>query len=138
MSFVYPAGLWALLGVLALLAAHFIRRRYAQRTVPSAYLWRLSERFLMRMEPARRARRAILLALQVLCLVLCALLIAQPLVVMPGAQTAYVAVLDASGSMQITEPPMAGIRDSRIMTARLGAPVSSASSGPSSRKKVTP
>ena len=103
MSFVYPAGLWALLGVLALLAAHFIRRRYAQRTVPSAYLWRLSERFLMRMEPARRARRAILLALQVLCLVLCALLIAQPLVVMPGAQTAYVAVLDASGSMQITD-----------------------------------
>ena len=48
MSFVYPAGLWALLGVLALLAAHFIRRRFAQRTVPSAYLWRLSERFLMR------------------------------------------------------------------------------------------
>ena len=92
MSFVYPAGLWALLGVLALLAAHFIRRRYAQRTVPSAYLWRLSERFLMRMEPARRARRAILLALQVLCVALCALLIAQPLVVMPGAQTAYVAV----------------------------------------------
>ena len=103
MSFVYPAGLWALLGVLALLAAHFIRRRYAQRTVPSAYLWRLSERFLMRMEPAQRARRAILLALQVLCVALCALLIAQPLVVMPGAQTAYVAVLDASGSMQIAD-----------------------------------
>ena len=103
MSFVHPAGLWALLGLVALLAAHFIRRRFVQAAVPSAYLWRLAQRCQKRREPARRVRRAALLALQALCVALCALLIAQPEIVLPGGKTALVAVLDASGSMRVAD-----------------------------------
>lgn len=103
MSFVHPAGLWALAGVLALLAAHFVRRRYAQRALPSAYLWRLAERYRKQREPGRRMRRAALLVAQLFCVATAALLVAQPEIALPGARTAYVAVLDASGSMRVCD-----------------------------------
>ena len=43
MSFVYPAGLWALLALGVFAAVCLIRHRSEVTPVSSTYLWRLSE-----------------------------------------------------------------------------------------------
>lgn len=101
MKFVYPAGLWALVGVLVVIGVSLLRRKYDEKTVSSTYLWKLAERFSRRNAPAQRLKRALLFALQLLCLVFACLMIARPLLRMPGADVHYVAVIDGSGSMQM-------------------------------------
>ena len=100
MKFVYPAGLWALVGVLVVIGVSLLRRKYDEKTVSSTYLWKLAERFSRRNAPAQRLKRALLFALQLLSLVFACLMIARPLLRMPGADVHYVAVIDGSGSMQ--------------------------------------
>lgn len=103
MSFEYPAGLWSLLGIGVLIAVTLIRRRYDMTPVSSTYLWRLSERFGRQNRAAQRIKKALVFALEMVCLLLAGLLIAQPILVLPGADTHYVAILDGSGSMHIAD-----------------------------------
>lgn len=102
MSFVYPAGLWALLGAAVLVLVCLLRRRYDVTLVSSTYLWRLSERF-RRKKNVRRLKRALLFLLQLACVLLAALLIAQPVIPLPGAGTDVAVILDASGSMRLAD-----------------------------------
>lgn len=101
MKFVYPGGLWAFASVLAVIAVCLIRRKYDEKAISSVYLWKLAERFSKRNTPAQRLKRALLLALQLLSVALACLLVAQPLIRMPGADVHYVAILDGSASMGI-------------------------------------
>ncbi|MDO4548147.1 MAG: VWA domain-containing protein, partial [Clostridia bacterium] len=101
MKFVYPVALWSLLSLAILIMVHFTRRRRNEATISSIYLWRLSESFMKKSAPVRKLKKAVLFSLQILSVLLACLLIAQPLILFPGADVNYVAVLDGSASMRI-------------------------------------
>lgn len=101
MSFVYPAGLLALLGVGVLIIVALLRRKYEETTLSSTYLWRLAQRYQKQNQTVQRLKKALVFALELICIVLAAMLIAQPVITLPGADTGYVAILDGSGSMRI-------------------------------------
>ena len=45
MTFLYPLGLLGLIGVPLLILIYILRSKYNEQTVPSTYLWTLSEKF---------------------------------------------------------------------------------------------
>ena len=103
MSFVYPAGLWALLALGVFAAVCLIRHRSEVTPVSSAYLWRLSEQRRKKKGYWRTLKRSLFFALQFLALALSALLIAQPIMPMPGSGVNVAVILDASASMQMAD-----------------------------------
>ena len=103
MSFFYPLGFLALIGVPALIIIYIIKNRYTEQTVASTYLWTLSERFIRRRIPINRIAGIINLILQILAVVAIALSIAHPIFFLPGAAKTYCFVLDGSGSMNIVQ-----------------------------------
>lgn len=103
MNFLYPAGLWALLGVAVLLLVYLLRPRYEQRTLTSTWLWKLSERFRKKQLPIQRAKRLLVFLMQLLMIVLGVLLIAQPRFALKGTGKDYVAIIDASASMRMED-----------------------------------
>ncbi len=103
MKFVYPAGLWALAGVLVVAGVYLFRRKYEEKPVSSVYLWKLAQNFSKRNSPIQRLKRALVAALQLLSVAAACLMIAQPLIPVPGAQVHYAAIVDASASMQIAD-----------------------------------
>lgn len=102
MSFVYPAGLLSLLGVGVLIFVVLLRRKHEETTLSSTYLWRLALQVQKQNQTIQRLKKALVFVLELLCVVLAALLIAQPVITLPGADTGYVAILDGSGSMRLT------------------------------------
>ena len=103
MSFVYPAGLWALLALGVFAAVCLIRHRSEVTPVSSTYLWRLSEQRRKKKGYWRTLKRSLFFALQFLALTLSALLIAQPIMPMPGSGVNVAVILDASASMQMAD-----------------------------------
>ena len=102
MSFVYPAGLLSLLGVGVLVFVVLLRRKHEETTLSSTYLWRLALQVQKQNQTVQRLKKALVFVLELLCIILAALLIAQPVITLPGADTGYVAILDGSGSMRLT------------------------------------
>ena len=102
MSLTYPAGALALLGLVVLALIWMVRKKYDAAVISSTYLWQLSQRFSKKSKTAQQLKRVLLFVLQAACVLLCALLIMQPLIPLPGADVHAVAVLDASGSMRMT------------------------------------
>lgn len=102
MSFVYPAGLISLLGVGVLIFVVLLRRKHEETTLSSTYLWRLAQQYQKQSQTVQRLKKALVFVLELLCILLAALLIAQPVITLPGADTGYVAILDGSGSMRLT------------------------------------
>ena len=103
MSFVYPAGLWGLIGIPVLVLIYIILNKYTEQTVTSTYLWTLSERFLKRRNPISMIANIVSLILQIVVIVLISLAIARPIIVIPNSANAYCFVLDGSGSMNMTQ-----------------------------------
>lgn len=103
MRFLYPLGFLALIGVPVLILIYIIKNRYTEQTVSSTYLWTLSERFLKRRVPINKITGIINLILQILAVAAIALILAHPIIYMPGAARAYCFVLDGSGSMNIVQ-----------------------------------
>lgn len=103
MNFLYPAGLWALLGVAVLLLVYLLRPKYEQRTLTSTWLWKLSERFRKKQLPVQRAKKLLVFLMQLLMIVLGAMLIAQPRLALKGTGKDYVAIIDASASMRMVD-----------------------------------
>lgn len=103
MSFVYPMGLWALLALGVLAVVWLIRRRSEATPVSSTYLWRLSEQRQKKRGHWRTFKRTLFLAMQFFALALSALLIAQPVIPMPGSGVNMAVILDASASMQMAD-----------------------------------
>lgn len=101
MSFLYPLGLLALLAIPVLILIYIIKNRYTEQTVTSTYLWELSEKFLRRRIPINKLTGIISLILQILAVVLIALIVAHPILSIPGGANEYCFILDASGSMNI-------------------------------------
>ncbi len=101
MSFLYPLGLWGLIGIPILIIIYIIKSKYTEQTVASTYLWSLSERFLKRRRRPSRLSGIISLILQILAVTLISLLIARPIITVPDSANEYCFILDGSGSMHM-------------------------------------
>ncbi len=99
MRFLYPLGLLGLIGVPILILVYLIKNRYTEQTIPSTFLWRLSEKFLKRRNPLSKITGIISLILQLLLVITLSLAIAHPIIIIPGAANEYCFILDGSGSM---------------------------------------
>ncbi len=99
MKFLNPAGLWLLLGIPVLIFIYLIRPHHEERAVSSTFMWKLSQKFMKRQLPMQRLQRILLFILQLLLLICAALLIARPALI-TGKSTEYIAIIDASASMQ--------------------------------------
>ncbi len=101
MTFLYPIGLLGLIGIPILIIVYLIKNRYAEQTIASTFLWRLSERFLKRRNPLSRITGIISLILQLLLVAALSLAVAHPIIVLPGAAHEYCFILDGSASMNM-------------------------------------
>ena len=54
MSFYFPLGLLALLGIPVLILIYIIKSKYTEQTIASTYLLELSEKFLQRRRPVSK------------------------------------------------------------------------------------
>jgi len=103
MSFLYPLGLLGLLAIPVIILIYILQSKYTEQTVPSNYLWHLSERFLKKRNPLSGLTGIISLILQLLTVVIISLSIARPIITLPNAAQDYCFILDASGSMNLRE-----------------------------------
>ena len=99
MTFLYPLGLLGLMGVPLLILIYILRSKYNEQTVPSTYLWILSERFFRRRNPLSGLTGIISLILQILTVIFASLALARPVFILPESASEYCFVLDATGSM---------------------------------------
>ncbi len=99
MSFLNPLGLIGLIGVPLLILIYILRSKYNEQTVPSTYLWTLSEKFFKRRNPLSGLTGIISLILQILTVIFASLALARPIFVIPESASEYCFVLDGSGSM---------------------------------------
>ncbi len=99
MSFLYPLGLIGLIGVPLLILIYILRSKYNEQTIPSTYLWTLSEKFFKRRNPLSGLTGIISLILQILMVIFASLAIARPIFTVPESASEYCFVLDCSGSM---------------------------------------
>lgn len=60
MSFYFPLGLLALLGIPVLILIYIIKSKYTEQTIASTYLWELSEKFLKEEDPFPNLRAFLL------------------------------------------------------------------------------
>lgn len=99
MAFLYPLGLLGLIGVPLLILIYILRSKYNEQTVPSTYLWTLSEKFFKRRNPLSGLTGIISLILQILTVIFASLALARPVFIVPESASEYCFVLDATGSM---------------------------------------
>ncbi|MEG1966783.1 MAG: BatA and WFA domain-containing protein [Clostridia bacterium] len=103
MQWLNPAGAWALLGLLPVIALYLLRKRAKRTPVPSLLLWRRAEEPFRASKPFQRLRSKLLLWLQLLLVVLLSIALMRPAAV-GGVQGEAVLVFDLSASMKtITE-----------------------------------
>ena len=103
MTFAYPLGFLGLIGIPVLILIYIITNTYTEQTIPSTYLWTLSERFLKRKVPISRIAGIISLILQILAVIFLSFAIAQPVIIVKNAAYDYCFVLDGSASMNFQE-----------------------------------
>jgi hypothetical protein len=100
MQFLYPAGSWALTGLLAVLALYILRKEYRELNISSTYLWRRTLEDQTASRPFQKLKSNLLMFLQLSAVLLLALSLMRPL--LPGAQVGgeTVMIFDVSMSMQ--------------------------------------
>ena len=103
MRFLFPLGLLGLIGIPILIIVYIIKSKYAEITVSSTYIWRLSEKFLKRRNPLNKLTGIIGLILQLLTVAVISFAIAHPMITLPGAANEYCFVIDGSASMRMTD-----------------------------------
>ncbi len=113
MTFTYPLGLLGLIAIPIIIVIYILRSKYTEQTVPSTYIWHLSDKFLKRRNPLSAITGLISLILQILTVAAISLAIARPVFTLPGAAKDYCFVLDSSGSMNMIEG-----RESRFEKAK--------------------
>ncbi len=101
MKFLYPLGLLGLIGVPVLIIIYLIKNKYTEQTVPSTWLWELSEKFLKRKKKVNPIAGLISLILQILAVTAISFAIAQPVIVLPNQAKEICYIVDASASMNM-------------------------------------
>ena len=104
MSWLAPLGFLGLLGILALIIIYIIKPNYQQKMISSTFVWRLSLKYRKKRLPINRLQNILLFLCQVLILTICALLLAQPVLMREkiGDENEKVIIIDASASMRVT------------------------------------
>ncbi|MDE7083037.1 MAG: BatA and WFA domain-containing protein [Clostridia bacterium] len=102
MSFLYPLGFLALLGIPVLIIIYIIKNRYTEQVISSTYLWTLSNKFLKRRTPISMIAGIVSLILQIIIVIAVALAIAHPVFTVKNSANDFCFILDGSGSMNIT------------------------------------
>lgn len=104
MSWLAPLGFLGLLGVVALIIIYIIKPNYQQKMISSTYVWRLSLKYRKKRLPINRLQNILLFLCQVLILTICALLLAQPVIMHEkiGDENEKVIIIDASASMRLS------------------------------------
>ena len=103
MRFLFPLGLLGLIGIPILIIVYIIKSKYAEITVSSTFIWRLSEKFLKRRNPLNKLTGIIGLILQLLMVAVLSFAIAHPMITLSGAANEYCFVIDGSASMRMTD-----------------------------------
>lgn len=118
MSWLAPLGFLGLLGVLALVIIYIIRPNYRQRFVSSTFVWRYSLKFRKNQLPVSKLNNILLFLCQLFALVICAVLLAKPVVEyeMRGNDKEAIVILDASAGMLVGDG-----KDTRFVRAVNGA-----------------
>lgn len=101
MRFLHPLGLWGLIGVPIIILIYILKNKYNEQTVPSTYIWTLSERFFKRRNPLSGLTGIISLILQILAVVALSMAIARPIITVPDSAGEYCFVIDGSASMNM-------------------------------------
>ena len=101
MRFLYPLGLWGLIGVPIIILIYILKNKYNEQTVPSTYIWTLSEKFFKRRNPLSGLAGIISLILQILAVVAISMAIARPIITIPDSAGEYCFVIDGSASMNM-------------------------------------
>lgn len=102
MTLLLPLGLLGLAAIIALLVIYFIKPNYQQKFISSTFVWKLSLKYKKRRIPINKLRNLLLIICQVLILVACALILAQPAQVLKTQQDKpeVIAIIDSSASMR--------------------------------------
>lgn len=101
MIFLIPLGFLALIGLLALLAIYLIKPSYQNKVIPSSYIWKESLKYRKKQVPASALRNVLLVICQILIIVLCAFIIATPMLRSGAADTdEKIVIIDASADMR--------------------------------------
>lgn len=104
MNFLIPLGFLGLLGLGVLILIYIIKPNYQQKLVSSTFIWKLSLKYQKKRIPISKLRNLLILLCQILILVLCAFILAQPAIVKDSVNNSNekVVVIDASASMWAT------------------------------------
>lgn len=104
MKWLVPLGFLGLIGLIVLLIIYIIKPNYQKRFVPSTFVWKHSLKFRKRKHPINKFQDLLLLICQILTIVACALVMAQPVIeaFKPDETMQRIAVIDASASMMAT------------------------------------
>ena len=102
MRFQNPAGLWLLLGIPVLIIIYLIKAQHEDRPVSSTYIWKLSSRFMKKRLPMQKIKKILTFVMQFLMIVAVSFMAARP-AVLNGESCDYIAIIDASASMQIQD-----------------------------------
>ena len=102
MSFMNPSGLWLLLGIPVLIIIYLIKAQHEDRPVSSTYIWKLSSKFMKKRLPIQKIKKILTFLLQLAVIVGISLMVARPAVV-NGKSQDYIAIIDASASMQTSD-----------------------------------
>lgn len=101
MIFLIPLGFLALIGLLALLAIYLIKPSYQNKVIPSSYIWKESLKYRKKQVPASALRNVLIVICQILIIVLCAFIIATPMLRSGAADTdEKIVIIDASADMR--------------------------------------
>lgn len=101
MRFLYPLGLIGLIGIPILIIIYIIKNKYTEQTIPSTYLWELSEKFLKRKKRVNPLAGLISLILQIVLVTCFSLAVAHPIILLPNRAQELCFLIDTSGSMNM-------------------------------------
>lgn len=99
MSFLYPLGLIALIGIPILIIIYIIKPRYQEKKITSTYIWRLSLKYKKKKRPIQWLQKSLLFFIQILILTLLGLSVARPELLLSARSKEKVIILDVSASM---------------------------------------
>lgn len=102
MNWLTPIGLLGLIGIAILVLIYILKPNYQQKVVSSTYVWKLSLKYRRKKIPINRLRNILLFISQVLIIVACALILAQPVIRSEDTSifNEKIVVLESSGNMQ--------------------------------------
>ncbi len=101
MSWVTPLGFLGLLAIGGLILIYILKPNYQQKVISSTYIWKLSLKYKKRRITTSRLRNILLIICQILILVSCALMLAQPIIETDKEiyKNEKIVIIDASASM---------------------------------------